>query len=899
MRRLAVLVMAAGAAFGGMVTVQSSGVPRHVETGEHFLPSAAAEGSRESGIGSGRAPTLHSPLPVLFGLDSFPAPGSGPFGLAFDGANLWHVDLSAQTVYALDPATGSVRRSFSAPDQWSKGLCWDGQYLWVTGNNASRIYKVDTVSGSVVLNFAAPGSNPAGLAFDGTHLWCADINSDQSKPSFIFKLNPANGARLDSLEAPCRMVADMDWDGTRLWVSDMDNGVAYALDPADGKVVKATGTPGPQPTGLAFIAGRIAVADFETGRIYTFHPDSGPAATMIDSPAYWEVIPTWRNPAIIGTVAGLGLDSFRLEYGAGANPSEWTAVGPAALTPKYRDTLGTWNVSGITQAGEYCLRIKAFFGSSVDTGRVNRLGVDPQIAPNWPQTYTNVSAIACADIAECEKYEVIAGIEHQDFRYNKLGAWCYDGSPSSGFPVPDISLLQMPAAIGDVNHDGRNEIATGFDLNHTQVNLVRGNGSVMPGWPQEGGLHGNLYYLGVTALADVNSDALLEVFSGGGRLSAWDTLGTALSGWPKSVEFSTPAVADLDRDGAPELIALRADSLYVFEADGAVAAGWPRNYGGAGGSVFPVVGDINQDNRIEVVFTIGAKLYCVNDSGRVLAGFPKTLAGAYANSPVLGDLDHDGFAEIVVVSGTFPNNSVVQVVRHDGSVPTGWPRTLSGFVFRAFNAPSLGDVDGDGYADVVMGFEGVNDGFELLYAWKRDGSAVAGWPRLLRDIDGYGITGSPVLADMNADGQLECAISSNAYWIYRTDIYVWNLGVPYSADDMEWPTYRHDPQMTACWTPASSGVEDGPKPPAASHKPKATIVRGVLFLPEARGEKREARSGLRVAGYELRDIVGRKVLDLHAGANDVRHLAPGVYFVRSAVSGERSAVAVRKVVVQR
>ena len=33
---------------------------------------------------------------------------------------------------------------------------------------------------------------------------------------------------------------------------------------------------------------------------------------------------------------------------------------------------------------------------------------------------------------------------------------------------------------------------------------------------------------------------------------------------------------------------------------------------------------------------------------------------------------------------------------------------------------------------------------------------------------------------------------------------------------------------------------------------------------------------------ELLDITGRKVLDLEPGVNDVRALAPGVYFVRHA-----------------
>jgi hypothetical protein len=43
---------------------------------------------------------------------------------------------------------------------------------------------------------------------------------------------------------------------------------------------------------------------------------------------------------------------------------------------------------------------------------------------------------------------------------------------------------------------------------------------------------------------------------------------------------------------------------------------------------------------------------------------------------------------------------------------------------------------------------------------------------------------------------------------------------------------------------------------------------------------------------DLLDISGRKVSELHSGVNDMRALAPGVYFVRE-------AQAVRKVVVTR
>ena len=65
----------------------------------------------------------------------------------------------------------------------------------------------------------------------------------------------------------------------------------------------------------------------------------------------------------------------------------------------------------------------------------------------------------------------------------------------------------------------------------------------------------------------------------------------------------------------------------------------------------------------------------------------------------------------------------------------------------------------------------------------------------------------------------------------------------------------------------------------------ATVVRGMLLVPSLR----------RTAKCSLLAIDGRKVLDLHPGANDVRALAPGVYFVREA-QAQAQAQTVRKVV---
>jgi len=44
-----------------------------------------------------------------------------------------------------------------------------------------------------------------------------------------------------------------------------------------------------------------------------------------------------------------------------------------------------------------------------------------------------------------------------------------------------------------------------------------------------------------------------------------------------------------------------------------------------------------------------------------------------------------------------------------------------------------------------------------------------------------------------------------------------------------------------------------------------------------------AESGKRLAVGALLDVSDRKVLDLLTGANDLRHLAPGIYFIRTGV----------------
>ncbi len=104
-------------------------------------------------------------------------------------------------------------------------------------------------------------------------------------------------------------------------------------------------------------------------------------------------------------------------------------------------------------------------------------------------------------------------------------------------------------------------------------------------------------------------------------------------------------------------------------------------------------------------------------------------------------------------------------------------------------------------------------------------------------------------------------------------------------------------------------MEERQKAEARTEGPMPTIVRGVLLLDgfggngDSPSEREDARYSPHfpvMSHAALLDVSGRRIRDLHLGANDVRALPPGVYFVRSGPSADsREPSAVTKVVVTR
>jgi len=76
------------------------------------------------------------------------------------------------------------------------------------------------------------------------------------------------------------------------------------------------------------------------------------------------------------------------------------------------------------------------------------------------------------------------------------------------------------------------------------------------------------------------------------------------------------------------------------------------------------------------------------------------------------------------------------------------------------------------------------------------------------------------------------------------------------------------------------GVAESPKPQAVSYKLGVTVIRRVLNLQSAICNLKSE--------IVLLDAAGRKVANLHPGANDVSRLPPGVYFVHSTTDNRQA-----------
>lgn len=145
--------------------------------------------------------------------DEFVAPGSGPAGLAWDGANLWHADYGAGRISSLDPVTAAVQRTLYCPGKLS-GLTWDGQMLWQSLYDQEMLRGIDPTTNDFDAVLILEGQGwLSGVAWDGQYLWTV-----LQQHGRLMALDRESGRTVATLPIPAG-TGDLDFHDGSLWAS--------------------------------------------------------------------------------------------------------------------------------------------------------------------------------------------------------------------------------------------------------------------------------------------------------------------------------------------------------------------------------------------------------------------------------------------------------------------------------------------------------------------------------------------------------------------------------------------------------------------------------------------------------------------------------------------------------
>jgi hypothetical protein len=402
---------------------------------------------------------------------------------------------------------------------------------------------------------------------------------------------------------------------------------------------------------------------------------------------------------------------------------------------------------------------------------------------------------------------------------NGIVAFHHDGTPVQGWPVQTIARNHAKV-LADLDNDGRLElVAYSQEYAATQVaelrqlSIYRHNGELLRNW----------------------------------QLS-W-------CGFTNDVQKIYPAVANLDTNADLEIVVPSGCSeLLAFDHD-RVEPKWRAAVTGELLSS-PVIGDIDGDGRMDIAAGVAAArahepagVYLFDNTGQRWRGWPVLEEYSFINPPALGDLDRDGRLEIVLVNDAVAAS--VHVVQWDGFHAEGWPVPISTKTTSRVGV-TLGDVNHDGEAEVMLSVPG----FPSAALGQRDLEFLGGIMALDPSGRKVSLSGSDVLPaipfeslgqprfhkgtpvildDLDNNGRLDLVFSSIQDRTFgslakikdRSSLYIWELET--SASLLEWPMFGQNI--------ANAGAYTLPHAPAPTPTNITQAIRDRVIV----GEDRESR----------------------------------------------------------
>jgi len=590
----------------------------------------------------------------------------------------------------------------------------------------------------------------------------------------------------------------------------------------------------------------------------------------ISSPDNNDIFRSGEIIEFIGSINGKDFINYELKWGFGENPSEWFNNGVILLNngevQLNNEILAFFDSSVILEADYVTFRLVVNYESVQKIDYVKNVFIDPTLKEGWPQkieweTYTDDETYyimggflepVVDDLNNDGKLEIIIfqggdPAKIKVFNHEGLLLW----SKNIGSYCTSGLILSMPL-VGDINNDGFKEIIAFHpgilteSSTFSELYALDHNGNVIWQTNVPRSIYQELF------MADLDLDGNLEIvikgiilsylddYENGSRMTILNGDGNIISQWdlPHYRWYghinSNPAIGNFDNDPDLEIVcagpAESAGAIFengelidfdctgeitIYNLDGSIVEGWPILIKGIIVTSSPAVGDIDNDGFIDIVVSTqfaGFKpdhggIHAFDRYGNILPGWPVGVGGVFQSSPSLADFDGDGDLEIAVseAAGAFKTF----VFHHDGTIAEGWPQYTK---WNDYYSTIIADINNDGVSDILTtagsGFYPNIENHGGVYAWNFDGTLIEGFPKVTEN----DAQAPATVVDLDNDGILELIATSDLDYDFHTDepkfrgtIYVWELDEYNNQELMAWPTVHHDNHRTGLYPNNDSG----------------------------------------------------------------------------------------------